>query len=160
MRTHQSQGLRIQAQANSPADAIRSATRTCASLFQMDGLIGEVAAGCFAGAPVQLDHVCASCTHLAKSGWIPHGLAGCLLHALQASACEAFAFCLSSTSTGSMKDAWHFATADGMTLNHYVGADLIVLDTDPLEDITAFERPEEFVAVMHNGIFVRRQAGL
>ncbi|KAK9797015.1 hypothetical protein WJX73_006150 [Symbiochloris irregularis] len=86
MRKHQSQGLRVQAQACSPADVIRSATRTCASLFQMDGLIGEVAEGCF--------------------------------------------------------------------------ADLIVLDRDPLEDITVFERPEEFVAVMHNGVFVRKQAGL
>lgn len=54
MRKHQSQGLRIQAQAYSPADVICSATRTCASLFQMDGLIGEIAQGCFAGTPFML----------------------------------------------------------------------------------------------------------
>lgn len=39
-------------------------------------------------------------------------------------------------------------------------ADLVILDKDPLEDITVLERPEKFVAVMHNGVFVRKQAGL
>ena len=49
MRKHQSQEFSICGRVQSPADVLRSATVNCASLFGMEGQIGEIAPGCFAG---------------------------------------------------------------------------------------------------------------
>lgn len=47
-----------------------------------------------------------------------------------------------------------FASKEADTV--YMVADLLILNQDPLADISVLERHEEFSAVMHNGAFVRR----